>query len=161
MRATRRATPRRAPSQLQMDALAAWLPSRASRECRWVSARPTRRTRPPARHRAATFCAREADGITLELNHLPVVSQIEGPPKTCHGALSCSTPLCSRPLLVTSFPSGFSGGSAHGHPDRTSVDSRERTHTNVVANFVSAVINCGPQPIRGAVQWVSQYETTI
>ena len=51
----------------QMDGLTAWLPSGASRECRRVSARPTRRNRPPARHRAATFRAREADGITWEL----------------------------------------------------------------------------------------------
>ena len=50
-----------------MDGLTAWLPSGASRECQRVSARPTRRTRPTARHRAATFRAGEADGITWEL----------------------------------------------------------------------------------------------
>ena len=64
MRATQRAA-RLATSA--MDALTAWLPSGASRECQRVSARPTRRTRPAARHRAATFRAGEADGITWEL----------------------------------------------------------------------------------------------
>ena len=64
--------PRNAPrlaarlASSQMDGLTAWLPSGASRECRRISARPTRRTRPPARHRSATFRAGEADGITWE-----------------------------------------------------------------------------------------------
>ena len=56
-----RATPRRTArlASSQMDALIVWLPSGASRECRRVSARPTRRTRPLARHSAATFRAGE------------------------------------------------------------------------------------------------------